>query len=109
MVLSGVRLLYGYDFVGSDVDERGLLNEGGADHQPMMLRPPYELSAEADKGAFYHFDPGAFDKILARFDRAISRGDLLERCDFLVLNGLWFQDANYTRDTRDHTNSKAIV
>jgi hypothetical protein len=102
-------LLNGHDFVGSYVDERRLLNEGGADHQPVMLRPPYELSAEAGKGTLYHFDPCALDKILVRFDRTISRGDLLERGDLLVLNGFRFQDAYDTRDTRGPTNSQTIA
>lgn len=109
MVLWCIRLLHGYDFVGFDVNQRRLLNEGRADHQPMMLRLSHELPTKACKRPLYHFDPCSLDKIIAWLDRATSRDNLLKRGDLLVGNGLWFEDADDTRDTRSLTNTKTVV
>jgi hypothetical protein len=97
------------DFIGSDVDESRLLNEGRADHQPILLRPSHELPTEAGKGTSYDFYPHAFEKIPARFDRAIGRVDLPERCDLFVPNGFRHYGADDTRNTRGLTNSQTVI
>jgi len=51
---------HGRNLVGPDVDKRSLLQEGGADHQSMVIHPSYELATEAYKRTSYHFNPFAF-------------------------------------------------
>jgi hypothetical protein len=42
------------------MDERSSLKKRGADHQPMVIRPSYELAAKAGKWTSYYFYPCAF-------------------------------------------------
>jgi hypothetical protein len=92
--------LHGRNLVESYVDERSLLKEGGADHQPMVTRPSYELAAEADKRTSYHLYPCAFSKVVARFHHGVDRRNLLKNGDFFRRNGFGSQNADNANDTR---------
>jgi hypothetical protein len=81
-------------------DERGLLKEGGADHQPMVTRPSYKLATEANKRTSYHFYPYAFRKEVARFHHGVDRRHLLENGDFLNWNRFRSHSADNANDTR---------
>jgi hypothetical protein len=98
--------LHGRNLVGSYVDERSSLQEGGTDHQPLVTRPSYELTAEADKRTSYHFYPCAFSQVIAGFHHGVDRRNLLEYSDFFGWNGFGSHSANNANDTRRLENGK---
>jgi hypothetical protein len=88
------------NLVGSYVEERSSLQEGGADHQSMVTRPSYQLTADADKRASYHFNPCTFSQIVTGFHHGVDRRNLLEKGDFFRWNGFGSHGADNANDTR---------
>lgn len=101
--------LHGRNLVGADVDERGSLKDGGADHQSMVSRPSYELATQADQGTLYHFNPCAFSQVVARFHHRTDRGYSPESGEFFIGNGFGSQRADNSNHTRRLQNSKASL
>lgn len=89
-----------HNLVGSYVDERSSLQEGGTDHQPLVTGPSDELAAEADERTSYHFYPCAFSQVVARFHHTVDRRHLLQNGDFFCWNGFGFQRTDNANDTR---------
>lgn len=98
--------LHRRNVVGSYVDERGTLQEGGSDHESMVTCPSYELPAEADKRTSYHFYPCAFSQVVARFHHGVDGRNLLEHGNFFGWNGFGPHSADNANNARRLENGK---
>lgn len=101
--------LHGRNFVAAYMDERSLLKEGGADHQPLLRGPSYELPTEADKRTADHFNPRAFRQVVAGFHRGTGRRHLLKHGDLFSRDRFRFDSADNAHDTRRLENGKTRV
>ena len=82
------------------MNERGLLQEGRADHQALLIGSADVLPTQSDERASYDFNPCAFGEVVAGLHHRIDRRHSLEGCYFFSWNRFRSHAADDAHDTR---------